>query len=99
MTPDDFENLDYIDYIDLFPSIKEDTTFYKVVKMRSETDMEMVKKYTPEQYKEWLRWQKKKKEVEDYNEKLLKDIKEKNIKEREEKLKIAEQRLKELQEK
>ena len=96
MLPQEFEDLTYADYVDLFPSINGETTFAQIVRIRMETDSSRIKDFSKSEYAEWVKWQKRKKNFEDYINTKDKDKIEQRQKEKAEKLKIAEQRLKQL---
>lgn len=96
MLPQDFEDLTYSDYIDLFPSISGETTFAHILHIRMETDMDLVKDFSQSEYAEWAKYQLKKKEFDKHHQKRNEEINKKRNDERNAKLQIAEEKLQKL---
>lgn len=96
MLPEQFEELTYRDYIDLFPSIDGDTTFANVLRTRMETDSNRIKDFSKSEYAEWIKYKQKKKK---FDERYALKNKAKNMQEqksKQEKMIIAQERLKQL---
>ena len=55
MLPQEFEELSYSDFIELFPSIDGETTFAAILRTRMETDRSKLKDFTASEYAEWLK--------------------------------------------
>ena len=96
MLPQQFEELTYADYIDLFPSINGETTFANIVRVRMETDSSRIKDFSQSEYAEWVKYRTKKKKFDEIQAKKNKQ-KEGEIRlQNEKKLLIAQERLKAL---
>lgn len=93
MLPDQFEELTYKDYIDLFPSIDGDTTFAAILRTRMETNRDRIKDFSKSEYAEWAKWQQKKKKFDERQalrkQKQLQELQQ----ERQQKILTAQQRL------
>lgn len=96
MLPEQFEELTYKDYIDLFPSIDGETTFANVLRVRMETNKDRIKDFSKSEYAEWIKWQQRKKKFEEKQALRNKDKNEQLQRERQQKLLTAHQKLDEL---
>lgn len=96
MLPQDFEDLTYRDYVDLFPSIDGETTFANILRVRMETNKDRIKDFSKSEYAEWIKWQRKKKEFDERQALRKQSQCDKNNQERHQKLLIAQQRLNEM---
>lgn len=96
MLPDQFEDLTYADYIDLFPSIDGETTFAGVLRTRMETNADRIKEFSKSEYAEWLKYKQKKKKFDERHALKNKIKTEQDQKGKEEKAIIAQERLNQL---